>query len=148
MKKLILLLSLLFVVSAEAVSFRCETKGHPFNDYMTADAMVQGEFRQTEFRTYLERYDIKYDIMIDDIEFSRFESRGIKPLKNRRNYNPTVYRNHFRFDFSHLIPLGKGSLMFPFEVFDPAVKEFRAALMLSQLEHHAGGTLRLNCVKR
>lgn len=147
MKNFILVLALLFTVSAHAVSFECAGEHLTFNDHMQAKVAVKGDLETSPYRIRLTNYKISYDIKIGEIPFAAFESQTVKPLKNRRNYRPTVYVNHFRFDFSHMIELGGGSLIMPFAIFEEDVAEFKAFMMLTGIEDHAGGTVHMSCSK-
>lgn len=144
----LMLLSSVFAMTAEAASFRCAANGVPFSGYMTAFINVSGELDQTAYRSYIRNYHISYDLMIDDLRFAELDiSQTDRPLRNSRHYSPTVYRDHLRFDFSHYIKIGKGRLMMHKSAFTDEVTEFQATMMLTGIEDHAGGSVRLNCFK-
>lgn len=144
----LVLLSSLLGFAAEAKSFRCAANGVPFSGYMTAFINVSGELDRTPYRSYIRNYRISYDLLIDDLMFAELDiAQTDRPLRNSRHYSPTVYRDHVRFDFSHHIKIGKGRLMMHESAFDADVTEFKATMMLTGIEDHAGGSVRLDCFK-
>jgi hypothetical protein len=147
MKSFLLVWGLLFTLSAQAINFECSGENLTFSYHLQAKVMVKGSLETSPYRIRLTNYKISYDIKIGSIPFASFESQTIKPLKHRLNYQPTVYLNHFRFDFSHMIELGDGSLIIPYLVFEDDILEFKAFTMLTGIEDHAGGTVPMNCVK-
>ena len=147
MKSFLLVLGLLFVLSAHAINFECSGENLTFGHHLQAKVAAKGSLATSPYRIRLTNYKISYDIKIGSIPFASFESQSVKPLKHRRNYQPTVYLNHFRFDFSHLILIGGGSLIIPYLVFEDYILEFKTFMMLTGIEDHAGGTIPMNCVK-
>lgn len=144
----LMLLTSVFTMTAEAASFRCAANGVPFSGYMTAYINVSGELDQTVHRSYIRNYQISYDLMIDDLRFAELDvAQTRRPLRNSRHYSPTVYRDHLRFDFSHYIKIGKGRLMLHKSAFTDEVTEFEATMMLTGIEDHAGGSVKLECFK-
>jgi hypothetical protein len=131
--------------AASSRSFYChEVSTGSLRDYFDVSTSVESTITQTSEGASLDYYNFDYLIMDGDYVWSQASVKEINPLHNNTRYNPRVYKEHFQFNFSKGI-FGSVYFIVPKKVLTSTEKKFTAYLIMTHIEDHAGGTVRVEC---
>jgi hypothetical protein len=126
------------------MGFLCSVKDGAFGGYFSLDAKIEGFMVKTETGAVLENYDFEYRVMDEDDIWSQATVSVATELANYANYRPRVYKEHYKFDLSKGV-FGTVSFLVPFDAFSAPEDRFEAVLIMSNIDDHAGDTVRLSC---
>lgn len=140
---LIMLISANLQAKSEA-GFICIAEKADFNGYFLVDVKIEG-FLESNLGTYkLSHYQIEYQVHDGDEIWSQANIHSTSPILNNPLYKPRVYKDHVQFNLSKDI-FGEIYFLVPKDFSTSEDDRFQAFAIMTEIEDHAGDTVKLEC---
>jgi hypothetical protein len=146
-----LFLSLIFcgslinqATASNELGFLCYAENYSFNGNFSFDVKITGFIEKTKDAILLHNYEFNYQIINHDYIWSELNHQHQGSIEHDKKYNPRRYTKHFRFDLSENVN-GTVKLLIPHSAFSSTNDQFKAVLIMTNIEDHAGDTVFLKC---
>jgi hypothetical protein len=138
------ILNISLASAANEIGFLCTANVDGFGGSFKLKTVLKGYLVKKQKGAVLSGYDFKYKVLDGNYVWSEANVSFDTDLENDSDYKPRKYKNHYKFDISKDI-FGFVNFLVPFEAFNSSDDRFKAVLIMTSIDDHAGDTVHLNC---